>query len=316
MTQPRISIHVRHDAPDAELRFARQLGADCVYTWVPLDATDVESLTAFRRRVEDHELTLYNAGCIALGKNDRIHLNLPGRADEIARFQEFITNLGEAGIGVTTFTWEPDGVWSSSPGISRDATARVVDLDELTARPNTHDREYGRDELWDNFEYFIERLEPTLRASGVRLALHPNDPPTDRSLGGIPCLIYSLESYERAFSFAPADVLGMELCCGCWLEGRDTLGDPAAAVERFVPEDRVLIVHFRNVSSPLPEFTETFLDNGYGDMSRITRALCREHYAGTVTPDHVPRLVAPYGDGASFAYAVGYIKALLQHPGN
>ena len=104
----------------------------------------------------------------------------------------------------------------------------------------------------------------------------------------------------------------MEFCCGCWLEGGDTFGDPAKSISRFVREDRVLIVHFRNVSAPLPRFTETFLDNGYGHMETIIDALFDEGYRGTVTPDHVPNLVEPYGRGASMAYAAGYIRALLQ----
>jgi mannonate dehydratase len=232
----------------------------------------------------------------------------------IKRYQEFVSNLGEVGIGVTTFTWEPDKVWSTLPrgGSSRGAAARYVDLNELVSRPLTHDRVYTREELWDNYAYFMDKMTPTLREAGVKLALHPNDPPTTESLGGIPCLIHSRETYDKAFSHAPADVLGMEFCCGCWLEGGEKFGDIVEGIRHFVSEDRILIVHFRNVNSPLPVFTETFLDNGYADMYTYMRTFFEVDYNGTIILDHTPRFPDPYHAGGGTAYAIGYMRALME----
>ena len=180
----RFSMAISPQATDAELTFARQLGVPCVYTWVPASQRDYASLRALRERVEAAGLTLYNVGNMDLGKCDRIHLGLPGRDEAIAQFQQFVRDLGRAGIHVTTFTWEPDRGWSSAPSTTRGgAVTRHVDLDELKQRPLTHGRIYSREELWDNFEYFIERIIPVCEEAGVRLALHPNDPPVD-ALGG------------------------------------------------------------------------------------------------------------------------------------
>ena len=71
-------------------------------------------------------------------------------------------------------------------------------------------------------------------------------------------------------------------------------------------------MHFRNVSSPLPAFSETFLDSGYMDMYRITSTLVRKRYSGTVTPDHMPRFTKKAGRASALAYAVGYMRALYQ----
>ncbi len=311
MPSAKLSLFVPFEEPEPHLTFAAQLGAECVYTWIPENRTDAESIRSFRCRVEDRGLTLHNAGCIAHGKDAAIHLALANRDERVDAFCDFVTNLGDAGVSVTTFTWEPDQVWSSGIHATRTARARWVDERELLRVRPTHGRRYDREELWDNFAYFIERIIPACRSAGVRLALHPNDPPSDGELGGIPCLIRAVSDYERAFGFAPASVLGMEFCCGCWIEGAAGFGDPVSAISRFVREDRVLIVHFRNVSSPLPEFTETFPDNGYADVRPIVEALVETEYAGTITPDHVPALVEPYGVGASMAYAAGYIRALL-----
>jgi len=145
----------------------------------------------------------------------------------------------------------------------------------------------------------------------VRLALHPNDPPVD-ALGGIPCLIQSYESYKRAFAIADSPALGMEFCCGCWLEGGEAFGDLLGAMREFVLDDRILLVHFRNISAPLPRFTETFLDNGYMDMYQIMRLLFETGYTNTVTLDHTPRFVGDYHLGAGPAYAIGYMRALME----
>ena len=108
-----------------ELAFAAQLGVECVFTRVEGQGHSAGALKALKSRVEDHGLTLYNVGSGEYGKNHQIHLALTERDQMIKRCQEFVGNLGQAGIGVTTFTWEPDKVWSTHRmGESRGAPAR------------------------------------------------------------------------------------------------------------------------------------------------------------------------------------------------
>jgi mannonate dehydratase len=307
----RFSIHLSPNAPDDELLFARQLGVPCVYTWVPSDQTDVDSLRALREKVEAAGLELWMVGDYRLGKNPDIILATPQRDAEIAKLQQFIRNLGAAGIRTTTFTWEQDQVWSSAErGESRGALARRVDVDELYARGLTHGRAYSEAEIWDNFAYYLRAVIPVAEEAGVRLALHPNDPPVEQ-LGGVPCLIHSWADYRRAFELAGSPALGMEFCTGCWLEGGAAFGDLLAGLRWCVEQGRVFIVHFRNVSSPLPSFTETFLDNGYQDMYQAMRVLVETGYDGTVCLDHSPAFVASQGKGSGTAYAIGYMRALL-----
>ena len=159
----------------------------------------------------------------------------------------------------------------------------------------------------------VEEVLILAEETGVSLALHNNDPPTSYKIAGIPCIIHSYADFKRAFDIAGSSKLGMEFCLGCWLEGGSKFGDIGAALPEFVAEGRVLIVHFRNVSSPLPVFTETFLDNGYMDMHRLMRILHEANYSGTVILDHTP-LFFPDGDYpfAETAYAIGYMRALSQ----
>lgn len=307
---PLFSVAISNDPQPDELLFARQLGVACAYTWVEDYQCTLEYLTNLRQRVEDAGLTLYMTGNFNLGKSAQIHLGLPGRDEKIAAFQAFLRNLGKAGIHTTTFTWEPDRVWSSSLEESRGAPARAVHLSEMLERPLTHGRVYSSEEIWDNYTYFIRRILPVAEDAGVRLALHPNDPPTPQ-LGGIPCLIHRFEDYQRAFEIGSSPFLGMEFCCGCWLEGGAAFGDIFAAIRHFQAQGKIFIVHFRNVSGPLPDFVETFLDNGYMDMHHLMKTFVESGYNGTMTLDHTPQFVARYA-GAGTAYAIGYMRAMLQ----
>ncbi|PIE35943.1 D-mannonate dehydratase [candidate division KSB3 bacterium] len=308
----KFSMRIESEASNEELLFAKQLGLNYVFTWVKEHQRSYEALLALRQKVETAGLTLYNTGSFDLGKSDKIHLGLPGRDEVIEEFKTFIYNLGLAGIHTTTFTWEPSQVWSSEPGESRGAAARRVDLHEMMQQPMTHGREYSEVEIWQNFEYFIKRILPIAEEADVRLALHPNDPPA-KSLGGIPCLIHSFEDYKRAFAIAgDSPYLGMEFCTGCWLEGGDDFGNMLEAIRYFHERKKIFIVHFRNVSDTLPVFTETFLDNGYMDMYQVMKTFCEIGYDGTMTLDHTPKFVPGFDKGSGTAYAIGYMRALME----
>lgn len=313
MWKPNFSMQVPFDAPDQELLFLRQLGVDRVYTWLPPERHDAASLADFKARLEGNGLLLHNVLSGSFAKHPSIHLNLPGRDAAIDGFADFIRMLSEAGLSLTTFTWEPDQVWSSGKdGVTRFSKARYVEADELAARPMTHGRDYSRHELWDNFAYFLRKILPVAEDCGVRLALHPNDPPTSFPLGGVPPLIRSFADYRKAFVMAGSRALGMEFCTGCWLEGGKDFGDVVEGLRWCMENDRVLVVHFRNVSSPLPNFVETYLDNGYFDMSKIMDTLCEGGYQGTVTLDHTPAMADGPGLYAPRAYAIGYMRALAE----
>jgi mannonate dehydratase len=313
MTTSKIKFSMLIDPePSADqLRFAKQLGLNYVYTWVNQHQRDYDFIHNLYQTVKDAGLTLYNAGNFDVAKSDKIHLALPGRDAVIEEFKKFIRNLGRAGIHTTTFTWEPSRVWSSEPGESRGAVARRVDLDEMKQRPFTHGREYTKEEIWENFEYFIKQILPVAEEADVRLALHPNDPPAE-SLGGIPCLIHSFEDYKRAFAIANSPYLGMEFCTGCWLEGGDGFGDMLGAIRYFHEQGKIFIVHFRNVTNTLPYFVETFLDNGYMEMYQVMKIFVEIGYDGTMILDHTPQFAGEYVQGGGTAYAIGYMRALIE----
>jgi mannonate dehydratase len=83
--------------------------------------------------------------------------------------------------------------------------------------------------------------------------------------------------------------------------------EPVEAVRYFGNKGKIFKVHFRNVSSPLPKFRETFVDDGYLDMYQVMQALKKVNFGGIVIPDHVPGGGYP---ASTTAYTLGYMKAL------
>ena len=93
----------------------------------------------------------------------------------------------------------------------------------------------------------------------------------------------------KAFEIAGnSPYLGMKMCVGCWLEGGDQFGDIIKDIHYFVENKKVFCVHFRNVSSTLPKFEETLLEDGYMDMYKVMKAFVESDYDGVIHVDHVP----------------------------
>ena len=232
---------------------------------------------------------------------------------------QHIRNLGKAGIGYTTYAHMGNGIWSTErEEIRGGASARAFNLEKATTggwagkqfhMPLSHGRSYSEDEIWENYEYFIRQVAPVAEEANVRIGIHPDDPPVPE-LAGVPrCIFSNFDGYKRALDIADSPNVGICLCVGCWLEGGPLMGkDVIETIRYFGERKKIFKVHFRNVSQPLPYFVETFLDNGYGNMYEIMKALADVDFDGVIIADHIPRMV----DGCQTAFTIGYMKAMLE----
>jgi mannonate dehydratase len=215
-----------------------------------------------------------------------------------------------------------NGVWSTGEETTRGgAKARAFDLAKVKADylwegrrhegPLTHQRRYSVQEIWDNYTYFIKAVAPVAEAEGIKIGIHPDDPPVPE-LGGVPrCIFSSFDGYKRALEIADSPNIGLCLCVGCWLEGGKLMGrDIIETIYYFGQRGKIFKVHFRNVSAPLPHFVETFMDNGYMDMYLVMKALQEVHFQGAIIADHLPRFDAAPETG--LAYSTAYMRALLE----
>ena len=318
---PGIKIGTSAGQPTPEnMLYLKQLGV----TWVSLAATPqnatAEGFIRMREQWEAGGFKVYNIGS-GVGPSGSLHnmeevtLNLPGRDQKIEEYLNYIRYLGKAGIPYSTYAHMGNGIWRSGREVlPRGYSGATLDLASPNARgawsgktyaePLSHGRIFTKEEIWENYTYFIKKVAPVAEEAGVRIGIHPDDPPQPM-LAGVPrCIFSNFEGYKRAIEIANSPNIGVCLCCGSWLEGGKTLtgADPVDMIKYFGPRKKLFKIHFRNVSATLPHFTETMIDDGYFDMSKIMKALVEFGFEGIMIPDHVPGLGSnPATEGAGRA---------------
>ena len=314
----KVAAQMSPEPSDEEMAFVRQMGVEYAVTWIDSAKASPEYYRSRREHFAGGGIQLYGLGNSSVHNVDAITLNLPNRAEKVAEYKAHIHNLGQADIPYTTYAHMANSVWSTPPEQTRGgARARAFDMTRLAEASGgsfigeglTHGREYTEEELWDNFASFAVEIAPVAEEAGVRIGIHPDDPP-GVPLGGVPRPIFSsFDGYKRALEIADSPNVGMCLCIGCWLEGGEAMGrDVVETIRYFGGQGKIFKVHYRNVDKPLPHFVETFVDDGYFDMYQAMRALAEVKYDGTLIPDHIPQM----GDDGRLgtAYTLAYMRAL------
>jgi len=311
----KIALQLPENFTAEDLAFAKQLGLR--YVAVSTVGGVYETFTEIKRKVESAGLKVSNIGNAKVHNMPEVTLNLPGRDRKIEEYKQYLRDLGRAGIFYTTYAHMGNGIWSSEPEQTRGgaqarafhlSTAKGHWLSQTFEPPLTQGRTFSNKELWDNYTYFIRQVVPVAEEAGVRIGIHPDDPPVPM-LGGVPrCIFGNFAGYVRALEIANSPNVGVCLCCGTWMEGGAAMGKNVFdAARAFARLGKLWKIHFRNVTAPAPDFVETFVDDGYTDMKKLMRTLIEVDFRGILIADHVPRMVEPR---ASWAYNIGYIKAL------
>jgi mannonate dehydratase len=317
----KLAAQITPEPTEDDLKWLQQMGVEYVVLWTGGDKASYEYYASQRELFEAAGLKVYGFGNSSVHNQEAITLNLPGRDAKIEEYKTHLRNLGKAGIPYTTYAHMANGIWSTECEVTRGgAPARAFDLakaekgwwahQEFTA-PLTHGRKYTEDEIWDNFTYFIQQVVPVAEEAGVRIGIHPDDPPVPE-LGGIPrCIFSSFDGYRRALEIADSPNVGMCLCVGCWLEGGSLMGKDVFETIRYFGEHKKLFkIHFRNIDQPLPHFVETFIDDGYMKMYRVMKTMREVDFDGVLIADHIPMMGNDHRLGTAFT--IGYIKALVE----
>lgn len=167
--------------------------------------------------------------------------------------------------------------------------------------------------LWDNLTVFLKAVTPYAERYGIRIALHPDDPPVP-TLMGVSRILISPENIQRALDIANSPLVGVTLCQGTY----SLMGTPLCDVIRhFMAQDKLFFVHFRDVRGHRERFRETFHDNGQTDMAQTLRCYRDQGYRGPVRVDHVPTMAGENNANPGYAsvgrlFAIGYLKGLLE----
>jgi len=172
------------------------------------------------------------------------------------------------------------------------------------------------DMLWENLEYLQKAIVPVAEKAGVKLALHPDDPPVEH-IQNVARILNSAQAMERACDLVKSPNMGICMCQGTFSEMG---GNVYENIEHFAKQGRIHIVHFRDTAGDKFKFHETFHDNGPTDMARCVKLyekLCPEAY---VRVDHVPTMAGEDNTNPGYCslgrlYAIGYLKGLMEMAG-
>nr|WP_265110731.1 mannonate dehydratase [Halosolutus halophilus] len=247
--------------------------------------------------------------------SDRVRLGRDGRDEDIEIFKQFLRDCGAVGIDTVCYDWMVGVRWARTKAHVESRGGSYVtafDIDDTIDVAPNETPDATREDLWEALEYFLQEVVPVAEEAGVKLGLHPDDPPRPK-LSGIPRIVTSVEAYDRLLELHPSPHNGITFCQGNFA----AMGaDIPAAIERF--GDRVHFVHFRDVEGDADRFVETWHDEGPTDMLAAMRAY--ERYVDDdvpIRPDHVPTMAGEDNSNPGYhtngrLFAVGYMAGLLE----
>lgn len=242
--------------------------------------------------------------------HEDIKLGKPSRERLIANYQQNIRNLAAAGIEVICYNFMPVFDWTRttlsktledgstclafstkevdaidiSEGISLpgwDASYRPEELQALLAEY----REIDEEKLWSHLAYFLRAIVPVAEECGIRMAIHPDDPP--RPIFGLPRIVKNRDDLARILKIVDTPANGLTLCSGSL--GAGPQNNVEALVREFGGMGRIHFAHLRNVKvTPEGDFEETAHLSSCGslDIAAIVKAYHDVGFQGYFRPDH------------------------------
>ncbi len=301
--------------PDIKWKLTVQSGIEYAVTKAApelsglLPPWDFEALRQVHSRFRENGLTLYALEGDQFDMN-RIKMGLPGRDEDIDSYRRMLKNMGRLEIPLLCYNFMAGIGWFRSRIDLPErggALTSGFDITDVKDEP----LKITEEQLWANYEYFLRAVLPAAEESGVRMGLHPDDPPVSPLLG-YSRILTSAEAYRRVLKISDSPSHGITFCLATFR----TMGEDVFALLRELRE-RIAFIHIRDITGDKYKFRETFHDNGPTDMAAVFRT-CRELGIDVfLRPDHTPTMAGE--DNASPGYemqgnllAIGYLKGLME----
>ncbi len=269
----------------------------------------LDRLGRLKAQIEDAELAFAVVESVPV--HEDIKLGRPERDRWIDNYCASVTTLGALGIPVLCYNFMPVFDWLRTDLALRlpdGSTALAFDDGALAAIDFSRGtgtlpgwgaaydaaalrsllaayRDVDAERLWDHLGYFLERVIPEAQRAGVRLAIHPDDPPW--SVFGLPRIITDAQALDRLIAVVDSPANGVTFCTGSL--GANPENDLPAMVRRLGGAGRIHFAHCRNVLvTGTRRFHETAHPSACGglDMFAVMRALHEVEFKGPMRPDH------------------------------
>jgi mannonate dehydratase len=313
-TKIAVKLTVQHTT-DEELLFLKQIGL----RWLHADFGEEASYEFIKSTQDRFARYGMRIDCALMEKyrSQRIQLGQPGRDEDIEKFNTFLTDCGRLGIRTSHIDFHPGNTYTTNMiTTARGYRAREFSVTDFRDKVEKQmfDRDYSAQDIWANYGYFLDAVLPVAEKAGIKLAHHPDDPPIT-PMNGVAKVFVNYAGYKHAEDVVSkgSKNWGLCLCLGTWLEGGDTMGkDAASMIKEFGSRDKLFTIHFRNVSSPLPRFHETFQDDGYQDMYLLMKALREVRSTASLIPDHYPGIISDANLRIDNAYMVSAMRQMLR----
>ena len=240
--------------------------------------------------------------------HDDIKLGRPSRDRLLESYCQSVRNMGEVGVPVLCYNFMPVLDWTRTNlamPLEDGSTTLAYDSVELArldpsrgpaalpawSVPESGDlpgllaafRELDEERLWENLAYFLEAVVPVAEESGVKMAIHPDDPPWP--VFGLPRIITDGPSLKRLVRLVDTPANGITFCTGSLGSRPDN--DLPEMIRRLGP--RINFAHCRNVRiTGDRQFYESPHPSRWGsvDLLEVLRALREVGFTGPMRPDH------------------------------
>ncbi|MCF2505234.1 mannonate dehydratase [Dyadobacter sp. CY107] len=307
------------NTPDEKWQLCRQMGIDHAIAKLAPELTGdlaIDNYESFARSKEIFESNGFKLTGLEGDQFDmsRIKLGLDGRQGDVERYCRMLENMGKLGIGLLCYNFMATGWYRTDVDLPERGGAVVsgFSMKKAKTEPVSSYGTFSESQIWENYHWFIEQVMPVAEANGVKMALHPDDPPVS-PLHGISRILTSADAIRKALSLSDSSSHGLTFCQGTYTTmNEDVLG----LIHDFGRQKKIFFVHIRDVRGTPEDFHETFHDNGPTDMFKMMKAYREIGFEGPLRSDHVPTMAGESNDHFGYEmkgnlFGIGYIKGLM-----
>lgn len=309
---------------------SRQIGINYAITKAMPDLSgrnapyDFESLKAIKEDFKKAEFELYGLEGDQFDMSP-IKLGLPGRDELIEKYKQMIRNMAALDIPLLCYNFMAVTGWYRTKTDIQERGGALTSEFNFEAMKNDLVPEEDRiseEKLWDNLFYFLDAVMPVAEECGIKMALHPDDPPIS-PFRGVGRILTSAAAYEKILKRYPGPSNGIAFCQATF----KTMGEDLKAVsEEWIKEGKIFFIHLRDIAGDVNCFHETFIDNGPTPMAEMMKHYHDCGFDGIIRSDHAPAMYGEahqtFSGGISAGYdmqghifAVGYIKGICDAAG-